>query len=162
MVMKKNTNVFSLVLLLSSCFLLQSCYEQPDLISEISTSVGKVAQVSVVWLGTTRQVSSSSAVLPNQTVDAGDTTIFNIEFTSEIPVKEFRVYWAATATGTQTLISTLPSGAEKYDPVLRSYVFKVPVQAPDTKGATRIFFAEIITDNGLASLRKSATLTTNK
>jgi hypothetical protein len=162
MVMKINTKVFSPVLLLYSCVLLQSCYEQPDLISEISTSVGKVAQVSVVWLGTTRQVSSSSAVLPNLTVNAGDTTLFNIEFTSEIPLKEFRVYWAATATGTQTLISTLPSGAEKYDPVLRSYVFKVPVQAPEAKGVTRNFFAEIITDNGLASLRKSATLTTNK
>ena len=138
------------------------CYDEPDLISDISTSKGKVAQVSIVWLGTTRTVTSSTAVVTGQTVDASSSTNFNIEYTSEVPVKEFRVYWAATATGTQTLVSTIPAGTQKYDAVLRNYVLAVPVKAQDTKGTTRIFFAEIVADNGLVSVQKSATLTTNK
>jgi len=147
---------------LFSGIFLTGCYDEPDLISEISTSVGKVAQVSVVWLGTTRTVSSSSAVVTGLTVDAGASTNFNIEFTSEVPVKEFKVYYAATSTSAQTLVATIPAGTQKYDPVLRNYVLAVPVKAQETKGTTRIFFAEIIGDNGLASIQKSATLTTNK
>ena len=160
--MKKNINILFLALTLCSGVFLTSCYEEPDLISEISTSVGKVAQVSVVWLGTTRTVSSSSAVVTGLTVDARASTNFNIEFTSEIPVKEFKIYYAATSTGVQTLVTTIPAGTQKYDEVLRNYVLAVPIKAQETKGTTRVFFAEIIGDNGLASIQKSATLTTNK
>lgn len=160
--MKKNSNILLLTLALCSGIFLSSCYDEPDLISEISTSVGKVAQVSVVWLGTTRTVTSSSAVVTGLTVDAGATTNFNIEFTSEVPIREFRIYYAATSTGAQTLVATIPAGTQKYDEVLRNYVLAVPVKAQDTKGTTRIFFAEIVGENGLASIQKSATLTTNK
>lgn len=160
MKMKINRIVVSFVL--SMTVLLTGCYKEPDLIDDISKSVGKVAQVSIVWLGTVRQVTSSSAVVTGQTVDAGTKTTFNIEFNSEVPVKEFKVYWAATATGAQTLVTTIPAGTQKYDATLRSYVLPVAVQAQDTKGTTRIFFAAITTENGLVSLQKSATLTTNK
>lgn len=160
--MKKKIYKVLVSLVLSMSIFLTGCYDEPDLISDISTSVGKVAQVSIVWLGTVRQTTSSSAVVTGQTVDAGASTTFNIEFNSEIPVKEFKVYWAATATGAQTLVATIPAGTQKYDATLRSYVLAVPVQAQDTKGTTRIFFAAITTENGLVSLQKSATLTTNK
>jgi len=160
--MKKKINILFAVLIFSMTTLLTGCYNEPDLIDDISASVGKVAQVSIVWLGNVRQVTSSSAVVTGQTVDAGASTTFNIEFNSEVPVKEFKVYYAATATGTQTLVATIPAGTQKYDATLRSYVLTVPVKAQDTKGTTRIFFAEITTENGLLSLQKSATLTTNK
>ena len=158
--MKKGKNILFLIWAVFTVFSTAGCYEEPDLINEISTSVGKVAQVSIVWLGTARQVSSSTAIISGLTVDAGSSTNFNIEYTSEIPVKEFRVYWAATATGAQTLVATVPAGTQKYDAVLRNYVLSVPIKAQDTKGTTRVFFAEIVTDNGLLSAQKSAILTT--
>ena len=158
--MKKSKNILFLVWAVFTVFSASGCYEETDLINEISTSVGKVAQVSIVWLGTARQVSASTAIISGLTVDAGSSTNFNIEYTSEIPVKEFRVYSAATATGAQTLVATVPAGTQKYDAVLRSYVLSVPVKAQDTKATTRVFFAEIVTDNGLLSAQKSATLTT--
>ena len=136
------------------------CYEEPDLINEISTSVGKVAQVSIVWLGTTRVISVNTTVQPGLTVDAGASTSFNIEYTSQIPVKEFKVYYAATATGAQTLAATVPAGTQKYNATLRSYTLSVPIKAQEAKGTTRLFFAEIVTENGLLSAQKSATLTT--
>ncbi|WP_205748844.1 hypothetical protein [Emticicia sp. CRIBPO] len=159
--MNKNIRILLLSLLsLSSCFL-SGCYEEPDLISDITVSKGKVAQISVVWLGPTRLITANTSVITGQTVDASANTLFNIEYTTLVPVKEFRVYWAATATGAQTLVATIPAGTQQYDANLRNYVIKVPVKAQETKKTTRVFFAEIVTDNGLVSAQKSAILTTN-
>jgi len=160
--MKKKLNILSLCLILSLTLFMGGCFKEPDLISELTVSKGKVAQVAIVWLGTTRQVSSSTAIISGLTVDANAATKFNIEYTTEVPVKEFKVYWAATAAGTQTLVATIPAGTQKYDATLRNYVMAVPVTAQDTKGTTRLFFAEIVTENGLVSAQKSAILTTNK
>jgi hypothetical protein len=160
--MKNSLTFLSRLCVLFTAVSLFGCYEEPDLISELTVSKGKVAQVSIVWLGTTRTTSSSTAIISGLTTDANAATNFNIEYTSEVPVKEFKVYWAATASGAQTLISTIPAGSQKYDAVLRSYVLAVPIKAQDTKGTTRLFFAEIVAENGLVSVQKSATLTTNK
>ncbi|TDE16444.1 hypothetical protein [Dyadobacter psychrotolerans] len=161
--MKRNINKILMSFAFLSSIFLSGCYEEPDLINDISTSVGKVAQISIVWLGTTRNVNPTSlAIIPTLTVDAGASTNFNIEYTSEIPVKEFRVYYAATATGAQTLVANVPAGTQKYDAAIRSYVLAVPIKAQETKGTTRLFFAQIVTENGLLSVQKSTTLTTNK
>lgn len=159
--MKKYINRFLLASSIFSSMFLIGCYQEPDLISDLSVSKGKVAQISMVWLGTTRTVNSSLAVLPNLTTDANADTKINIEYTSEVPVKEFRVYYAATSTAAQTLVSTTLAGAQKYDPNTRNYVISLPIKAQETKKTSRVFFAEIVTDNGLVSTQKSATLTTN-
>jgi hypothetical protein len=156
--MKKNV---LFVMLALSGFLLTGCYKEPDLISELTTSKGKVPQISVVWIGTTRTTTANTSVITGLTTNAGSTTNFNIEYTSEVPVKEFKVYWAATATGAQTLIATVPAGTQKYDPILRNYVLAVPITAQETKKSTRVFFAEIVGTDGLLSAQKSAILTTN-
>lgn len=156
--MKKN---ILFVMLALSGFLLTGCYKEPDLISELTTSKGKVPQISVVWIGTTRTTTANTSVITGLTTNAGSTTNFNIEYTSEVPVKEFKVYWAATATGAQTLIATVPAGTQKYDPILRNYVLAVPITAQETKKSTRVFFAEIVGADGLLSAQKSAILTTN-
>lgn len=157
-----NIKILMLSFVVLASVLLTGCYKEPDLLSDLATSKGKVAQISVVWLGTTRTTTSSTAVVTGATVNAASTTNFNIEFTSLVPVKEFRVYWAATATGTQTLVATVPAGGQKYDANIREYTISVPVTAQETKGTTRVFFAQIISENGLASAQKSAILTTNK
>lgn len=160
--MKRNLNIMLLWLILSSAYFMVGCFQEPDLISDLTVSKGKVAQVAIVWLGSTRQVSSSTAIISGLTVEASAATNFNIEYTTEVPVKEFKVYWAATAAGAQTLITTIPAGTQKYNATLRNYVLAVPITAQETKGTTRLFFAEIVTENGLISAQKSATLTTNK
>jgi len=157
----KNIKVVLFTLLASSAVFMTGCYEEPDLLSEITTSKGKVAQVAVVWLGTTRTTTANTTVVSAQTIAPGANTNFNIEYTSEVPVKEFRVYWAATATGAQTLLTTIPAGTQKYDATLRNYVLAVPITAQAAAKTSRVFFAEIVTENGLLSAQKSATLTTN-
>ena len=157
----KNTKVLLFTLLAFSTVFMTGCYEEPDLLNEISTSKGKVAQVSVVWIGTTRTTTANTSVVTGLTTAPGTNTNFNIEYTSEVPVKEFRVYWAPTAAGTQTLVATIPAGTQKYDATLRNYVLAVPITAQATAKTARVFFAEIVTENGLVSAQKSATLTTN-
>ena len=157
----KNIKIFLFTLLTLSTVFMTGCYEEPDLLSEISTSKGKVAQISVVWLGTTRTITANTSVVTGLTTAPGTNTNFNIEFTSEVPVKEFRVYWAPTASGTQTLVATIPAGTQKYDATLRNYVLAVPITAQTAAKTSRVFFAEIVTENGLVSAQKSATLTTN-
>lgn len=140
---------------------LSGCYKEPDLINELSVSVGKVAQVSVAWLGATRTTTANNTVVTGLTVDAGASTFFTIEFTSEVEVKEFRIYTAATATGSKTLLTKLPSGTQVYDPTLRCYVVKVPIVASSERNNTRYYFAELLTTNDLLSTPKSAILKTN-
>ena len=159
--MKKSFKLILFALISFTATFMTGCYEEPDLLGDITTSKGKVAQIAVVWLGTTRTITANTSVVTGVTVNSSSTTNINIEYTSEVPVKEFRVYWAATATGAQTLVATVPAGTQKYDATLRNYVLAVPITAQDTKKTTRVFFAEIITDNGLASAQKSAILTTN-
>jgi hypothetical protein len=157
----KSIKIFLFTLLALSGIFMTGCYKEPDLLSEISTSKGKVAQISVVWIGTTRTTTANTSVVTGLTTAPGTNTNFNIEFTSEVPVKEFRVYWAPTASGTQTLVATIPAGTQKYDATLRNYVLTVPITAQTTAKTSRVFFAEILAENGLVSAQKSATLTTN-
>lgn len=138
------------------------CYKEPDLFDELLVSKGKVAQIPVVWLGDEKRFNASGVLQPGMAVDAGTTVKVNLEYTTEIGVKEFKIYTAATATGTQTLVSTTQAGGQKYDATLRNYILAIPIKAPADKGASMVIFAEIITDNDLASSQKSVTLTTNK
>ena len=157
----KNIKTILFTLLAFSAVFITGCYEEPDLLSEITTSKGKVPQISVVWIGTTRTTTANTSVVTGLTTAPGTTTNFNIEYTSEVPVKEFRVYWAPTASGTQTLVTTIPVGTQKYDATLRNYVLAVPITAQETAKTSRVFFAEIVSENGLVSAQRSATLTTN-
>lgn len=83
-----------------------------------------------------------------------------MEYTSEVAVKEFKIYSAATTTGVQTLLAKFPAGTQKYDNELRNYVVKVPVTAPKGKNVTLVLFAEVIADNSIASSQKNVTLKT--
>lgn len=136
----------------------KGCYEEPDIISEIVDSKGNVPQISIVWLGTTRTVSASLAVAPNLSVPVNTNTFLNFEFTGLESAKEFKVYWAPTAAGTKTLVSTTPAGGQTYDANIRQYKLAVPIQAPATAGS-RVYFGEIVGQNGLSSEFRSATLT---
>jgi hypothetical protein len=140
---------------------LTSCYKEPDMFEDLIDSKGKVAQIPVVWLGDTKVFNTGGVLQPGASVAAGSQVKVNIEYTSEIGVKEFKIYSAATATGTQTLVSTTAAGGERYDAELRNYVIGIPVTAPAEKNATVVLFAEVITENGLASLQKNVTLRTN-
>ncbi|MHA4742284.1 hypothetical protein [Dyadobacter sp. MSC1_007] len=146
--------------LLLGLFLLTGCYKEPDLFEDLLVSNGKVAQIAVVWLGDTKVYNAAGVLQPGITVDSLSTVNVNIEYTSEIPVKEFKIYSAETATGSKTLVSTVAASAQKYDAELRNYVMKVPVTAPKSKNASIVLFAEIVTDNALASSQKSVTLKT--
>lgn len=145
---------------LTAMLLLASCYKEPDLFEDLLVSNGKVAQIAVVWLGDTKVYNAAGVLQTTTTVDSLSTVNVNIEYTSEVAVKEFKVYSAPTASGSQTLIATVAAGAQKYDAELRNYVIKVPITAPKGKNVTSIIFAEVITENSLASSRKSATLKT--
>lgn len=145
---------------LTGMLLLTGCYEEPDLFNELLVSNGKVAQIAVVWLGDAKVYNAAGVLQTTTTVDSLSTVNVNIEYTSEVSVKEFKVYSAPTASGPQTLLTTVPAGTQKYDAELRNYVVKVPVTAPKGKNVTTVIFAEVIADNALASSQKSATLKT--
>lgn len=143
-----------------TAMLLTSCYKEPDLFEDLLVSNGKVAQIAVVWLGDTKVYNAAGVLQTTTTVDSLSIVNVNIEYTSEVAVKEFKVYSAPTASGSQTLLATVPAGAQKYDAELRNYVMKVPITAPKGKNVTSVIFAEIVAENSLASSRKSATLKT--
>jgi hypothetical protein len=145
---------------LTAMLLLASCYKEPDLFEDLLASNGKVAQIAVVWLGDTKVYNAAGVLQTTTTVDSLSTVNVNIEYTSEVAVKEFKIYSAPTASGLQTLLATVAAGTQKYDAELRNYVMKVPVTAPKGKNVTSIIFAEVVTENSLASSRKSATLKT--
>jgi len=150
-----------IVLYFSATMLLTGCYKEPDLFEDLIISNGKVAQIAVVWLGDTKVYSAAGVLQPGITVDSSSMVNVNVEYTSEVPVKEFRIYSAATTTGAQTLVTTVPAGTQKYDSELRNYVMKVPVKAPNNKNATVVVFAEVIAENGLPSSQRNVTLKTN-
>lgn len=145
---------------LTAMLLLTGCYKEPDLFEDLLVSNGKVAQIAVVWLGDTKVYNAAGVLQTTTTVDSLSTVNVNIEYTSEVAVKEFKVYSAPTASGPQTLLATVPAGTQKYDAELRNYVMKVPITAPKGKNVTSVIFAEIVAENSLASSRKSATLKT--
>lgn len=140
--------------------MLSSCYKEPDLFEELLVSNGKVAQIAVVWLGDAKVYNAAGVLQTTTTVDSLSTVNVNIEYTSEVAVKEFKIYSAPTASGSQTLLATVAAGAQKYDAELRNYVMKVPVTAPKGKNTTSIIFAEIVAENSYASSQKTATLKT--
>ncbi|KAA0989505.1 hypothetical protein [Dyadobacter aurulentus] len=156
-----NKRIKVALLSFASLFLLSGCYKEPDLFEDLLTSNGKVAQIAVLWLGETKTFSAAGVLQPGITVDSATTVNVNIEYTSEIAVKEFRIYSAATTTGVQTLVTTLPAGTQKYDSELRNYVVKVPVKAPLTKNMSLVLFAEVVAENNLPSSQRNVTLKTN-
>ena len=149
--------IFKNILIVATlCIGLSGCYKENDVIDELWVSKGKVAQISVVWLETT---SRSTTV----TVDASTNASMVIEYTSELPVKEIRVYRGATSAevaAATTPYATIPVSAAMYDANLRNYVVKVPVAASTAKNTTVIAGAEVITNNDLPSARKNVTIKT--
>ncbi|MCF0073257.1 hypothetical protein LZD49_22445 [Dyadobacter sp. CY261] len=150
----------NIIACLVGIFLLTGCYNEPDLFEELLVSNGKVAQIAVVWLGDSKVYNAAGVLQTTTTVDSLSAVNVNIEYTSEVAVKEFKVYSAATSSGSQTLLATVPAGAQKYDPELRNYVIKVPITAPKGKNVTLTIFAEVVAENSFASSQKSATLKT--
>ena len=145
---------------LTSMLMLTACYDEPDLFDELLVSNGKVAQIAVVWLGDAKVYNAAGVLQTTTTVDSLSTVNVNIEYTSEVGIKEFKVYSAPTASGVQTLLATVAAGAQHYDAELRNYVMKVPITAPKGKNVTSIIFAEVIAENSMASSQKTATLKT--
>ena len=100
---------------MTAALALTSCYKEPDLFEELLVSNGKVAQIAVVWLGDAKVYNAAGVLQTTTTVDSLSTVNVNVEYTSEVAVKEFKIYSAPTASGTQTLLATVPAGAQKYD-----------------------------------------------
>jgi hypothetical protein len=130
---------------------LTSCYKEntvmPDLILE---SKGQVAQIAVFWAGT-----NPASKVTSLTVDAGTNVPCNVEYTSEIPVKDIKLYTANTTT----LLETIPASAAKWDAKLRNYVVVFNVKASTVKAARVLVQAEIETTNGLLTNRSLITIT---
>lgn len=156
-----NKHIRLILLSFTGIFMLAGCYKEPDLFDDLLTSNGKVPQIAVLWLGDTKVFSAAGVLQPGITVDSMSTVNVNIEYTSEVAVKEFKIYSAATTTGVQTLVATLPAGAQQYDNELRNYVVKVPVKAPGTRNASIVMFAEVVAENNLPSSQRNVTLKTN-
>ena len=131
--------------------LLTSCYKEntimPDLILE---SKGQVAQIAVFWAGT-----NPTSKITSITVDAGTNVPCNVEYTSEIPVKDIKLYTANTST----VLETIPASAAKWDAKLRTYsvVFN-SVKASAVKAGRVLVQAEIETTNGLLTNRSLITI----
>ncbi|MFC0186164.1 hypothetical protein ACFFJX_28520 [Pseudarcicella hirudinis] len=132
--MRKVKNIYKLALLSVIAIFATSCYKENNIIDGILDSKGKVAQIAVFWPGTTR-LTATGSLITSVTVDTLSSVNCTIEYTTEVDVKEFRLYSAPTAAGTKTLISTVPlkDSKVKFDNDLRNYVVTIPVQAPRTK-----------------------------
>jgi hypothetical protein len=139
--------IFSLLVLLN--FGLSSCYKEPDLITDLMTTKGQVAQIAVCWVGTDAKNKTNTI-----TVDAGTSVPINVEYITEIDVKEIRLYSGTTTT----IVATLPVTAAKWDDKLRNWAVAFPVNAPTAKNTSATYQTEIITTNDLASSR-SRTIT---
>lgn len=159
--MKKVKNIFKLTLLSAFTIFVTSCYKENNIVDDILDSKGKVAQITVIWAGNNRSTKTGS-IITSVTVKPLTSVNCTIEYTTEIDVKEFRLYSAPTVSGAKTLVVTVPLADSKvrYDKDLRNYVVTIPFIAPDKKAATTIVFAEIVTTNELQSAQKSVTIIT--
>lgn len=130
-----------------------SCYKENEIVPNVLVSKGKIANISVFWAGTTRLTTTV-------TVDAASQVPVIVEYISENPVKEFRLYSRNGTTGTFILLTTIPfaSAGVKYDARLRNNVVTFNVTAPTAKNATTQFAAEVVTDNDLLSAQRTVTV----
>lgn len=147
--MKKILTIFSIVALLSSC------YKENEIIPDVLVSKGKIANIAVIWAGPTRPTTTL-------TVDAGTVVPVTLEFFSDEPIKEFKLYSRPATTGTYVLFSTVAVSMASvvYDAKLRNSVVKFNVTAPAAKNATLQVAAEIITTNELPSGQRTVTIRT--
>jgi hypothetical protein len=136
-----------------------SCYKENEIVPEVLVSKGKIANISVFWAGTTRLTTTV-------TVDAATQVPVIVEYISEEPVKEFRLYSRIGTPGTTpgtivftgpfVLLATVPfaSAGVKYDTKLRNNVATFNVTAPTAKNATIQVASEIVTTNDLLSAQR--------
>lgn len=145
--MKKYIAIFFLIATTSSC------YKENEVVPDVLVSKGKIANISVFWAGPTRLTTSI-------TVDATAQVPVTVEYISEEPVKEFRLYSRVGTTGTFVLRTTIPvaSAGVKYDTRLRNNVATFNVTAPTAKNATVQFASEIVTTNDLLSAQRIVTV----
>jgi hypothetical protein len=131
-------------------FCLSSCYKEntimPDLLQE---SKGKIAYIATFWAGTNplTKITTISAA-------AGSNVACNVEYTTETPVKDIKLFVANTTT----VLETVPVGSAKWDAKLRNYVVVFNVKAAATKGGRVQVQAEIESTNGLLSNRRLITI----
>ncbi len=132
---------------------MSSCYKENEIVPDVLVSKGKIANISVFWAGTTRLTTSV-------TVDGASTVPLTVEYISEEPVKEFRLYTRNGTTGTFVLQTTVPlaSAGVKYDARLRNNVATFNVTAPSAKNATVQFASEVVTTNDLLSAQRTVTV----
>jgi hypothetical protein len=130
-----------------------SCYKENEIVPDVLVSKGKIANISVFWVGTTRLTTTV-------TVDATTQVPVTVEYISEEPIKEFRLYSRNGTTGTFVLLTTIPlaSANVKYDTKLRNNVATFNVSAPTAKNATLQFASEIVTTNDLLSAQRTITV----
>ncbi len=142
----------NIILSISLLAVMTGCYKEneviPDLIAE---SKGKVAQIAVFWAG-----ANPASKVTTITIEASSMVSCNVEYTSEIPVTDIKLF----ALNGTTPLETIPASAAKWDAKLRNYVVIFNVKAPATKGARLQVQAEATTDNGLASIRRTITINT--
>lgn len=141
--MKKYIAIFFVIATMTSC------YKENEIVPDVLVSKGKIANISVFWAGLTRLTTTV-------TVDAASQVPVTMEYISEEPVKEFRLYSRNGTTGTFVLLTTVPfaSAGVKYDDRLRNNIAKFNVTAPPTKNAIVQFAAEIVTTNDLLSTQR--------
>jgi hypothetical protein len=145
--MKKYIAIFFLIMTMTSC------YKENEVVPDVLVSNGKIANISVFWAGTTRLTTTV-------TVDATSQVPVTVEYISEVPVKEFRLYSRNGTTGTFVLLNTIPfaSATVKYDERLRNNVVTFNVNAPTAKNATTQFASEVVTTNDLLSAQRTVTV----
>lgn len=152
---KKIKIIFKLTLLSVFIIFVSSCYKENNIVDNLLDSKGKVAQIANFWTGNDR-LAKNGSLSTGVTVKPLTSVNCTIEYTTEIEVKEFRLYNAKTLAVTVSLADS----KVRYDKDLRNYVVTIPFTAPDKKDVTTTVFAEIVTTNGLQSAQKSVKIIT--
>jgi hypothetical protein len=149
----KNIKIFTLLILTALC--VSSCYEENTITPDLFDSKGKVPYISVFWVGAPRLTT-------NFLTDAGADVTLNIEYLSEVPVKDVRVLFRTGTTGTFNLVQTIPfaSAGAVYDAKLRNYVVKVAIKAPATKNTTVQYATELTGIDELIGVQRTVTVRT--
>jgi hypothetical protein len=149
--------IIALLMMLTAS--LSSCYQEDDVVTDLWESKGGVGNISVFGVGSVPgyTLTTSITVAP-----AASVNLYMQYFAPEgTTIKEIRLYQRVGATTSPvTLISTIPFSGSGFDATARQYISNIPFTAPNTRGATVALFAELVTTNENASVRRSVTVRT--
>lgn len=151
-----------LVLLAGVALSQMSCYTQDEVVPGLLTSMGRTANIALMWTGPVRTTATSQPPT-TITVNPGTTVAVTIEYISEEPIKEFNLYSRPGTTGTFVPLTKVANEVAKptYNADLRNMVAVFNVTAPSTAKATLQIAGDITTSNGLISNQKTITIRTN-